>query len=172
MRGWDPSDLDPTDSCLRRPTSNSTARGNAFDCWHSQSSHAVWGPVSRLMDTSTTATGYRLSQIVLTKLCGTLPVARSDRTATRTLRHRQGDAMSDRLRNNYCGTTGAHSRKIAERDGRDGLDGDSSRSEARDFRNVEPRTSDRALLACLALHAPRSVVLADFFNIMLTRRLL
>src|SRR4029077_10489742 len=33
--------------------------------------------------------------------------------------------------------------------------------------NPELRTSDRVFLACLALHTPRSVVLADFFSIRL-----
>jgi len=43
MRGWDPSDLDPTDFYRRRPTSKSTARKSAFGCLHSRSSHARMG---------------------------------------------------------------------------------------------------------------------------------
>jgi len=38
--------------------------------------------------------------------------------------------------------------------------------------NPELRTSDRAFLACLALHAPRPVALADFFSIPLETLLL
>jgi hypothetical protein len=38
--------------------------------------------------------------------------------------------------------------------------------------NPELRTSDRAFLACLALHAPQSVALADFFSILLETLLL
>ena len=34
------------------------------------------------------------------------------------------------------------------------------------FRKLEPRTPSRAFLAYLALHAPRSVVLTDFFSIL------
>ncbi len=37
-----------------------------------------------------------------------------------------------------------------------------SRSEVRGFGNFEPRTSNRAFLSCLALHAPRFVALANF----------
>ena len=43
--------------------------------------------------------------------------------------------------------------------------GEVSRSEGRSFRNFDLRTSDRAFLACLALHAPRSVSLVGCFNI-------
>src|SRR4029077_19020534 len=38
--------------------------------------------------------------------------------------------------------------------------------------NPELRTSDRAFLACLALHAPQSVALADFLSIPLETLLL
>src|SRR5437899_8723512 len=38
--------------------------------------------------------------------------------------------------------------------------------------NPELRTSDRAFLACLALHAPQPVALADFFSILLETLLL
>src|SRR6266849_52495 len=47
-----------------------------------------------------------------------------------------------------------------------------SRSEVRGFRNFEPRTLNFGSrpLASLALHAPRSVALADFFSILLGSR--
>ena len=44
-----------------------------------------------------------------------------------------------------------------------------SRSDVRGFRNFEPRTLNRAFLACLALHAPRSMALADFISNLLAR---
>ena len=40
-------------------------------------------------------------------------------------------------------------------------------SEVRGFRNLELQTSNRAFLAYLALHAPRSAALAGFFSILL-----
>ena len=58
-----------------------------------------------------------------------------------------------------CGATEEPSRSIAARDGRD-----EGGFEVRSFRNFEPRTSDRAFLACLK---PRSVALADCFSILL-----
>ena len=57
-------------------------------------------------------------------------------------------------------------RRIAERSEAE----EGSRSEVRGFRDFEPRTSGRAFRACLALHAPHSVVLADFFSILLGQR--
>ncbi len=48
-----------------------------------------------------------------------------------------------------------------------GKTGEGSRFEVRGFLNFEPRTSNRALLA---LHAPRSVALADFFSLLLGNR--
>ena len=48
-----------------------------------------------------------------------------------------------------------------------GETGEGSRSEVRGCWNFESRTSNRAFLASLALHAPRSVLLADFLSILL-----
>ena len=48
-----------------------------------------------------------------------------------------------------------------------GETGEGLRSEVRGFRNLESRPSNRVFLACLVGHAPQSVVLADFFSILL-----
>jgi len=65
-------------------------------------------------------------------------------------------------------TRGEHPRRIAAREMRDWWD--EGGFEVRSSRFSELRTSDRAFLACLALHAPRPVTLADFFSILLVTR--
>src|SRR5207245_1743544 len=62
-------------------------------------------------------------------------------------------------------TKGKRTSRIAARDRRDRRDG--RRFEVRSSRFSEIRTSCRAFLARLALHAPRFVAMADLFSILL-----
>jgi hypothetical protein len=86
----------------------------------------------------------------------------------------------NRLRKNHFGTPELlWSARLGERDptpqdSRARLAGWARRGRARgpkfevfETSNPELQTSDRVFLACLALHTPRPVVLADFFSIRL-----